>query len=203
MKTPTRHLVAAAAALALAGCAGGEPTAVQEGAPGPIRRDGEPDWRYTFFKWQVPVTTVAVDTAMEYGIRFKTSLPGVVVGFRVYHVEGDTSRVTFALRNYSAIALRRDTLPGRMATSPDSSHWQDEHLAPSAYYRLTPEIWYRVSAHSRGKLGKTTDYFAGGAVVNRILTADQGFSILRSSPWTTAWSNDAWFVDVIFQPDPV
>jgi hypothetical protein len=182
-------------AFALSGCVGDDPTAATGGHLGSARFSGEPNVDYTFFGSAAPASILSSPPAVEYGIRFHTSLPGRVMGLRFYRPAGDSENVTVLLLTEAGTKTDSVVLLGQGA----SPGWQWDSLPQPR--RISSGANYRVSAKVTQAVGETYGYFNGGAVVHDVLTADLGF--YRLSGNATMYSTTyAYFVDVIFRPDP-
>ncbi|MFL5385604.1 MAG: DUF4082 domain-containing protein [Longimicrobiaceae bacterium] len=194
-------VLAATAALALAACTGGEPTAVQTRADTPPRATGGQNvTTYTIFEWwRAPDSLFIPDSTKEYGIRFKSSIPGRVVGFRVYTYGPGEYRLR--LRNDAGQSLATG---GTLTTWDTTVGWKNVSLS-TAPYTLTVGKYYRVTGTSRnGSMGLTPNFFATGPFThNNVLTATQGAIYLTGPPVQVLVDSTttAYFVDVIFQPE--
>jgi hypothetical protein len=195
-----RLILAAAAALALAACTGGEPTAVQTHAPAPPRASGGQNTEvYTIFEWwRAPEFRFTPDSTKEYGIRFRSSEPGRVVGFRVYTFGPGTYRLR--LRNDGGESLATG---GTLTTTDTTTGWKNVPRS-TAPYTLTMGKYYRVSGTSpNGSLGMTPNFFANGPFTRNMLTATRGFIYVTGPPVQilTDSTTTAYFVDVQFEPE--
>lgn len=186
-----RLLLAAAAALALAACADGGPTAAGEstGPAPPIRSvTAQSNTQYTIYTSQTPGTTgVSVSPGYELGTEFHVTQKACVMGMRFWRSAGETGTNTLKLWSSTGALLASQNV------TTSGSGWQYVYL--SGVVCLDVYTSYRVSVNVNSKAVKTSGGFQS-YIVNQPLVGMSGYYGSPGSRPTTAHS-DSYFVDVI------
>jgi hypothetical protein len=153
----------------------------------------------------VPQHTTSNDTAaVEVGVKFRTSAPGVIRGIRFYKGSGNTGTHVGHLWNTAGALLGTVTFSGETA-----SGWQ--YAAFGTAVRLTPGTTYVVSYLAPvGHYAADTGFFNSSGVTNGPLTAlatgidgGNGVYLYGASggyPANTFAGSNYW-VDLVFKAD--
>jgi hypothetical protein len=142
---------------------------------------------------------------IELGVKFRSSVPGHVLGVRFYKGPDNTGTHTGALWTRSGTRLALVTFVDETA-----SGWQQALFATPV--AIDADTTYVVSYHaSRGGYAEDTSYFAGASATSGPLTAladgiDGGNGVYRYGSAVAfpdqTWGATNYWVDVLFSASP-
>lgn len=148
-----------------------------------------------------PTTPAANDnSAVEVGVKFRTSQAGYVTGLRFYKGSGNTGTHVGSLWNATGSKLASVTFTGETATG-----WQQATLA--APVAVSANTTYVASYYAPvGRYAAASNFFASAATTNGPLTAlrngtDGGNGVYRygaSGFPTSSYQSSNYYVDVVF-----
>jgi hypothetical protein len=151
----------------------------------------------------VPAVPSSSDTsAVELGLKFKSTIDGYVMGIRFYKGTGNTGT------HIGNLWTQSGTLLGSVAfTNETASGWQRQAFTTPV--PISANVTYVVSYHNTaGRYSYSLDYFSTGGVDNSPLRAlsnseSGGNGVYRygtSSGFPSqSWSSSNYWVDVVFQ----
>ncbi len=160
----------------------------------------------TIFTTQIPAGATESDgTALELGVKFRTSIAGTITGVRFYKTSGNTGTHTGELYSSTGTRLAQATFTAETATG-----WQQ--VLFSSPVAITAGTTY-VAAYfsSSGKYTSTTNYFTTAVVDGPITALADGtdgsngvykYSTTPAFPSSTYQKSNYW-VDAIFSSAPV
>lgn len=192
-----RTLLAALAALVLAGCADTNPTPVAPESPRFSTGDA-----WDIFTTQTPAEFLNATGGWEVATRFYVTKAGCITGMRFYRAPGETGSNTVKLWTNSGTLLGKQTFSQYSATTGwNRVELRNVLVGPyvDSSICIQPNTYYRISVNTNTKQAKTYGYFTSyGPIVRGPLVADYSYYGQPAGSFPTTGSGSIYFVDVTF-----
>ena len=187
-------LLALCASLTVLAACDGDPSAPTTPSGGPLLATAPPSPQWNLFTSETPQQVLDATGGWEIGMRFRTSKPGRVIGFRFWRAEGETGTNAVRLWTTSGSSPLAEATVRETGTG-----WKTVMLTNP--YRIDVNRDYIVSANTNTRQAKTFGTLVNGPITNGPLSMDFSYYGQPINKRPTQGSYSLYFVDVIFAED--